>query len=157
MNFNNFGIQPQAMAVMAYLGNYDGIEPSWKDGRYHARVEAAPWYNGRERGIVFYMSNPSGKQLNIAVYEHRNTDSICALMWEQNTYINPPTLQELPEGVFESKWDYSQSWNYGDPSATANWIYEQFCDHWNKDNIRATGVWCESCNDLVDRCVHMGD
>lgn len=135
MNFNNFDINPQALAVMAYLGTYDGIEASYCPGAgYLAHVRAAPWYNGRERGIVFYMQDVKGEQLNIAVYEHRNSDQICALMWVK-TYINPPSLATLPEDVFKDKYDYTESWNYGEAVLASRWIIKKFNDFWKGVDI----------------------
>lgn len=133
----NFGIGYQALAVMAYLNGRDGIEVSWNNGRYHADVKAAPWYNGRERGIVFYMRDPAFKhQLNIAVYEHRNSDSICALRWE-NTTFNPPILADIPEGVYQNKWDTAMDFSYGEASNMANWVYEQFSDFWKEHSTKS--------------------
>lgn len=134
MDFRNFGINAQALAVMAYLGNRDGIESSWNKeaSNYMAEVRAAPFYNGRERGIVFYMTNARGKQLNIVVYEHRNTDQICAIRWEKNTYINPPNLNDLGEDVFPTSHSYTESWKYGEAHLAADWIYEEFNNYWDE-------------------------
>ena len=128
----NFGIGAQALAVMAYFNEHDGIEPSWDNGRYCAEVNAAPWYNGRERGVVFYMRSENYKhQLNIAVYEHRNSDAICAVRWVGSTF-NPPTLTDIPEGTYQNKWDTSKDFSYGQSHEMAHWLYEEFCDFWKE-------------------------
>lgn len=137
----NFGIGAQAMAVMSYLNSKDGIEPSWEGGRYLAEVKCAPWYNGRERGIVFYMRNHNhAHQINIAVFEHRNSDSICTILWEGYSGINPPTLTDIPEGVYQDKWDTTSSFEPGRADLAAEWIYEQLTAFWLKYPVRVNKV-----------------
>jgi hypothetical protein len=133
----NFDIGAQALAVMSYFNSHDGIEPSWENGRYRAEVKAAPWYNGRERGIVFYMRTASYKnQLNIAVYEHRNTDTICALRWQGNTF-NPPTLADIPAGTYQDKWDTAKDFGYGQAQEMAQWLYNEFCNYWQEHSKKS--------------------
>lgn len=132
----NFDIGSQALAVMAYLNTYDGIEPSWNGHRYTAEVKAAPWYNGRERGIVFYMRSQQYKhQLNIAVFEHRNTDGICAIRWDGTTF-NPPTLTDIPEGTYQNKWDTSKDYDYGEAAQMAKWLYDEFTEFWKEYSVK---------------------
>jgi hypothetical protein len=133
----NFGIGSQALAVMAYFNAHDGIEPSWNNGRYCAEVNAAPWYNGRERGIVFYLRDLRHQhQLNIAVYEHRNTDSICAVRWKGYTF-NPPGLADIPEGTYQDKWDTAHDVSWGEAHSMAQWVYEQFCEFWKEHSNKS--------------------
>lgn len=131
----NYGIKAAALAVKGYLDGYDGIESSWNDeaSRYLADVKCAPWYNGREAGIVVYMRGAHSKgQLNLAIYEHRNSDNICVLMWEQDTHINPPCLANLPDGVMPTKWDYSKSFNYNGAVEAAAWVKDQLEAFWTE-------------------------
>lgn len=138
---SNFGIGTQALAVLAYLNAHDGIEPSYKDGRYHAEVKCAPWYNGRERGIVFYMRNENhAHQVNIAVFEHRNSDSICTIQWEDTGSINPPSLADIPEGVYKDKWDTTADFEPGRADKAAEWIYDQLTEFWLKYPARVNKV-----------------
>lgn len=132
---NNFGINAQAMAVLAFLERYDGLECSWdrESGRYNANVQVAPWYNGRERGIVVYlhaMNSPA--QINIAIFEHRNSDKICAALWEDsNCTLNPPTLNDMPEEVYNDG-NWTESWGYGEVADVAGWVYDQLDDFWKR-------------------------
>jgi hypothetical protein len=131
----NYGIGAAALAVQAYIEARDGVESSWNTDskRYDAEPRVAPWYNGRERGIVIYMNNANHRdQINIAIYEHRNSDNICALMWRQQTYINPPSLATLPENVFKDKWDVTESWSYYKAVDAAQWVVEQLNQFWTK-------------------------
>lgn len=129
----NYGIGAQALAVQAYLNMFDGVEASWDKERkcYLAEPKVAPWYNGRERGIVVYMVDQQWqRQINIAIYEHRNTDQICALMFEAKTYGNPPTLADVPPGVYETKGDFTECWRYNEAYDAAEWVYEQLENFW---------------------------
>jgi hypothetical protein len=131
----NYGVCGAALAVQFYLDSCDGIESSWNSDlkRYDAEPKVAPWYNGRERGIVVYLTDRKDKeQINIAIYEHRNSDNICALMWVQKPDINPPCLATLPSGVLDNKWDVTKSWSYRDAVDAANWVAEQLNDFWKK-------------------------
>lgn len=121
----------QARAVRAYLDGYDGVEPSYnKNGSGYEPVNLAEWHNGRERGYVVMFRNAKGDQLNIAFFEHRNSDQICALAWVQQT-LNPPTIQTAKFGnLYRDKYDVSHSVDFGQASQMAAWIYEQLCNHW---------------------------
>jgi hypothetical protein len=132
----NYGIGAAALAVQSYLEARDGLDASWNSdkGRYEAEPRVAPWYNGRERGIVVYMTDRQYKeQINIAIYEHRNSDNICALVWIQNTGINPPCLATLPEMVLETKWDVDETWSYRDAVDAADWVVEKLNDFWKEN------------------------
>jgi len=91
----------QAAAVLAYvrfsLGG--GIEGSWNGElkHYEAEPQVNEWYNGRERGYIVHMrSRDNNRQINVAFYEHRSSDMICVLAFEETTN-NPPTLADLPK------------------------------------------------------------
>ena len=135
----NFGINWQALSVLANLQSRDGLECSWKDGRYRAMVMSAPWYNGRERGVVFYLQHlASARQVNIAVFEHRVGDHICATEWEGELTLNPPTLEDVPTGRRNSLFD--ERWPNGYVADAANWIYDRLERFWSS---------CESASEKV--------
>jgi hypothetical protein len=126
------GANPQAQAVLAYLNGRDGIENSWsvEQKRYIAEPTVARWYNCREQGYVVSMRSKNyDRQINIAFFEHRNTDEICAIEWEQET-INPPTLNDIPDGVYQNKSDISKSLNYGKVVEMSEWIYWRLETFW---------------------------
>lgn len=139
MTYNNLfqnedGANHQAKAVRAYLAVHDGISESWSDE--HKRCMAEPtlsrWENCREQGYVICLRGQPGpklRQINIVFYEHRNSDDICALVFEQWT-INAPTIDTLPPGVFKDKYQVSHTEPYGNAMQMADWIYEQLVDFW---------------------------
>lgn len=131
-NYMNDGAHPSARAVLALLSWFE-IEESWDSERkeYLAEVEVNRWHNGREQGYVLSLrSKHYGRQLNIAFFEHRNSDSIHAIKWEQLT-LNPPTITTADFGdVYNTKWDTSFSVNYNEHYDMAKWIQEQLTDFW---------------------------
>ena len=82
-----YPINAQAKAVRCYLEGYDGLDVSWVEynghGSFSAELSIAEWDNGRERGyIVSCRQSGVPRQMNIAFFEHRNTDSINAISFE---------------------------------------------------------------------------
>ena len=125
--------QVQAVLAMFQYLLADGIEDSWDDTfkDYKAEIEVARWENCREQGYTLMMRAPwmSGNRLNIAFYEHRNHDGICAIKWEQNT-LNSPTIDTLPDGVFENKWEVSYEVKWGEVTKMAKWLFKEFEHFW---------------------------
>lgn len=135
--FNNpDGADAQSRAVLAYLSQGDGIEESWDDerGSYKANPTVARWHNCREQGYVVSMISDSYvSQINIAFFEHRNSDCICAVRWTGKTTINPPTIESAEfDDIYKDKWDVSHSVNYGEAFQMAEWIKEQLIEFWVK-------------------------
>lgn len=135
-HYLNDGINPQAQAVLALLRNFQ-IESSWVADRkeYAAEINVNPWYNGRETGYVFSVRHPKTfDNLNIAVYEHRNTDQICAVKWEQPPTLNPICTVEhakFPTGVFVDKWNVDKSVTHGQILEMVTWIQTELTSYWN--------------------------
>ena len=124
---NPDGAGAQARAVLAYLSDYSGIEESWNGMRCTDEPSIARWHNGREQGYVVSLTCAK-RQLNIAFFEHRNSDDICAVKWEQTT-LNPPTIDTLPQDVpySESKWNVSHTVPHGAAEQMAKWIFDELC------------------------------
>lgn len=138
-NYDDDGANYQAQAVLAYLRSIDGLENSWDDdeGRYMAEPKVARWENGREQGYVVSLYNPHyNNQLNIAFFEHRNSDRIHAVAWLQNTLnrfgeIIAPTITTADFGdVYKDKYDTSHSVDCGEASEMAEWIIQYMEDFW---------------------------
>ena len=111
MNYNNrvvdltFGISSQALAVAAMLNDLEPdflyLEDEKKWNREYT-FETTPFYNGRERGIVISLLEKyaiTGKQYNVWIYEHRNSDGLVATAWEGKTpFNNLWTVEDIPNG-----------------------------------------------------------
>lgn len=123
------GANYQARAVLMHLQGCGPIQSSWDDKykRYRAEIKVARWENGREQGYVV-MLQKGCTQLNIAFYEHRNTDGLHALVWTQYTFNSPniDTANFEFEGkeVFATKYDTSFSEPAHEYAAMAERIHE---------------------------------
>lgn len=132
----NYGVKNQARSVMQMLDR----EPDFADyenGYYMVRITTRPWYNGRECGFVVSMKRDNAQKakcLHIAVFEHRNSDNICALKWVTDSdYWNHPL--EDPN-IFDKayqgkdKYDVAYTVPYGESGKMAQWVYEQMELHY---------------------------
>lgn len=134
---NPDGANAQAQAVLAYIRMYVGLENSWsrEESRYLAEPEVNRWHNGREQGYVVTLRSSNYKRnIHIAFYEHRNSDSIHAVKFELSGLINPPTINDIPEDhpFYNSKWDTNHSVSVGKAMEMADWIYEELNNWWEE-------------------------
>ena len=132
------GANYQARAVLMFLQSFAGdIESSWnkETKKYETEVKVARWENCREQGyVVSLRSKDYGKQLNIAFFEHRNSDSIHAVKWEQNT-LNSPTIDTAKFGdIYKDKYDTSFDVSYHKAPEMAQWIADQL-EEFYKENL----------------------
>jgi len=134
--YNNDGANYQAQAVMAFLKNIT-IEESWNDDarKYDAEIKVSRWENCREQGYVICMRTKDySKQINIAFFEHRNSDNICAIKWEQIT-TNAPTIDTAEFGdVYKDKYDVSHSVGYGEIPSMSEWITNELEEFWENNS-----------------------
>jgi hypothetical protein len=125
-NYMNDGAGSQARAVLALLSDFE-IEDQDRD------VEVARWENCREQGyIVSLISKIKRIQVNIAFFEHRNSDSIHAIKWTQNS-INSLTIEsaDFNNGVYENdKYDTTHNVSYGKILEMSKWIEEELLKHY---------------------------
>jgi hypothetical protein len=139
LHYHADGANRQAQGVLAMFQYLlcDGIEDSWNDDFkcYDAKIEVARWENCREQGYVLSLRAPrwGSNQLNIAFFEHRNTDGICAIKWHQNT-LNSPTIDtaEFGDECYSNKYDTSYDVGYGEAYKMAKWIHQEFVHHWRE-------------------------
>ena len=135
----NDGASYQARAVMCFLQRGDNlIDASWNSEkkRHDAHVTIARWENCREQGYIVSMNSKDyQKQLNIAFFEHRNSDNLCAVRWEQ-TSMNTITIDTAVFGdVYKDKYDVSHSVKWGEAMKMAEWITEQFEKFWEETSV----------------------
>lgn len=136
-NYLSDGADHQSRAVLMFLQGICIINDSWNDERkvYEAVIKVARWENCREQGYV--VSLPSRyyrEQLNIAFFEHRNSDAICAIKWEQ-TSLNSININTAKfNDIYKDKYDVSHRVSYGDVSGMAEWIINQLKEFWVNTN-----------------------
>lgn len=132
-NYFDDGANYQAKAVLAFVQRFADIESSWnpEDKKYDATINVARWENLREQGYVLFMRTKNlDKQLNIAFFEHRHSDAICAVKWEQIT-LNSPNIDSAVFGdIYKDKYDTSFDVGYGEIKKMAQWIVRQFNNFW---------------------------
>lgn len=132
-NYMQDGAGYQARAVLMML---QGII---KEDGYTAFEEptVARWENCREQGYVISTHCFKAKnQLYIAFFEHRNSDSICAVKWNEPYMLNSPTIDTADFGgtVYKDKFDVSFSVGYGEVAKMAEWINDQI-EEYNEENL----------------------
>lgn len=135
-NLNEYlkdGASKQARAVLCFVQDFT-IEESWHSDhkKYLASPNVARWENCREQGyIISLRSKDYSKQLNIAFFEHRNSDSICAIKWEQVS-LNSLTIDtaDFNGQCYSDKYDVSHRVKYGQVSDMADWIINEFTNWW---------------------------
>ena len=126
-SYQKDGADRQARCVLALIQ----AEDQYMGQDEEQNIQIARWENCREQGYVVVLRTPKG-QLNIAFFEHRNSDDICAVMWEQFT-INSPTIDSAKFGdIYADKWDVSHTVGYGEYQEMANWIYGELFSFVNK-------------------------
>lgn len=133
------GANYQARAVLFFLQGYSHIEKSWNKQleKYEAEPKVARWQNCREQGYIISMrTKDASKQINIAFFEHRNTDSICAVKWEQLS-VNTITIETAEFGdVYKDKYDTLFCVGYGEVLNMAMWIKDELNNFWINNQIK---------------------
>lgn len=85
----DLGVGEQATRVLAAVNRERFVVES-------GHLETSAWYNGRECGVCFSAHSYHPRRvLRIAVFDHRNSDDICALRCEEGEDyhgLNPPTF-----------------------------------------------------------------
>lgn len=135
-NYMQDGAYASARAVLVLLQGIGDIESSWNEEfkDYDARIKVARWENCREQGYVVFMRSADYKrQINIAFFEHRNSDSICAVKWEQVTGNASPTIESADFGdVYKDKYDTSHAVSYNQHYDMAKWIKGELEKFWKE-------------------------
>lgn len=124
------GAGRQARGVLPFID--ENIESSFKEGRYQADVQVGRWENAREQGYVISMRGQDHtRQINVAFFEHRNSDEIHAIKWEQVT-LNTPTIDGLPKdhSYYNSKYNTDFRVGYGEVLEMATWVNNVLNDFW---------------------------
>lgn len=134
------GADFQAQAVLAYLRYSGDISESYSSERheYLAKPEIDRWHNCREQGYVITLCSADYKnKIYIAFFEHRNSDSICAVVFEtEYNLINPPTINDIPKHhpYYESKWAVDKTVGTGEAMEMAEWIHSFMTQWWKSHN-----------------------
>jgi hypothetical protein len=134
---NHDGADHQSQAVLSMVRYLigDGIESSWDAEwkRYSAEPKVTRYDNGREQGYIIFMRSKGYKnQINLAFYEHRNSDSIYVQQNDAVTF-NAPTAPQIYEGM-KDKWECAASYGFGEIEKTARFIVEALKAFWDAND-----------------------
>jgi len=125
-NYMHDGANWQAQSVLAYLRamKENAIDDTWNKEfhKYDASVEVGRYENFREQGYIFSVRY-KGKQRNYCVYEHRNSDDLCVVVFDGVT-INTPTLKMVCRAMGDSKWNYTKAFPCGQITACGDYIFD---------------------------------
>lgn len=115
------GADYQSRAVLMLIqGLLGGYEFGYK------KPTVARWSNCREQGYVISTNTFKGKDMHIAFFQHRNSDSIHAVRWEEPYIENPPTIDTANFGeVYKDKFDTSFQVKPHEIAKMSEWIVEQ--------------------------------
>lgn len=111
----NDGANWQAQCVLSYVRSHLHLPNDYKVlvGRYE---------NCREQGYVFTLCKDYKQVLHIAVYEHRNMDSLVIKSFK-GFFFNTPRAEDLG---MKDKWDYDTSFDYGNVFECGKMVIDTF-------------------------------
>lgn len=133
-NYMHDGANWQAQSVLAYLRvtKNNAINKTWNKEyhRYDAEVNVGRYENCREQGYIFSVQY-NGKQRNYAVYEHRNSDQLCVVVFDAISNYTP--RKELVwDAMGDNKWNFTKSFGYGEIVSCGDYIIEDIKEFINK-------------------------
>lgn len=133
---NPDGANFQARAVLEMVRYHlgDGIESSWDAElrRYVAEPKFTRFDNCREQGYVIYMRDRNlNNQINIAFYEHRNSDSIYVQVNNVWTF-NAPTLNDITQTMTD-KYESAFQASVGEIDEVATFIVTTLTEFWEEN------------------------
>lgn len=117
-NYLEDGANWQAQSVLAYLKR---LIPS------SFNIEVTRYDNCREQGYIFFCRKNVGREVyqkNVAVYEHRNSDALCIVVFDKVTF-NDPINSDVWENM-KDKYDTTESFSYGSIVECGNCIFDIF-------------------------------
>jgi len=124
-----FGIAPSVQAIAQMLnGRSEEMSSSLTP---LTLFKTSPWYNGRERGMVFTLGIPEiCKSMNIVVFEHRNGGGLCGYAWITDSayYLNPPSLNDSLDRIYEDEETISFFCSENEINEMAERIYDTFSE-----------------------------
>jgi hypothetical protein len=114
-SYMNDGANWQAQAVLAFIraNKESAVDDTWNDEfhEYDASVNVGRYENCREQGYVFSVLY-KGKQRNYCVYEHRNSDELCVIVFDALT-LNTPKAETVFNAMDGNKNCYTKAFHCG--------------------------------------------
>jgi len=133
-NYMHDGANWQAQAVLAYLRTTksNAINETWNEKfhKYDAGVCVGRYENCREQGYIFCVQY-NGEQRNYAVYEHRNSDQLCVVVFNALT-MDTPQKELVWDAMGDNKWNYTKAFGFGEIVSCGDYIVEDIKEFINK-------------------------
>ena len=146
----DFGIHQQVRMLMKYAS--ESMDDYLERGDGYTRTRY--YNNGREKGFHWSIHRPSpgngygGPTLNFVWYEHRNSDQLVCIMWENPTTSqhwhegaerlacadNVSGYQNIPVEVFPDKYGYTATFGYMKIYEAFSWWMKQVTDWFEGEN-----------------------
>lgn len=136
-SYLNDGANWQAQCVLNYVRSHTDLSNDYAIfvGRYE---------NCREQGYVFTLTKRWTQLLHIAVYEHRNSDSLVAKTFK-GSFLNTPRAEDLN---MKDKWDFDAEFEYGNVVECGKYVVDTFGSEIIKNNVQQA---IEDYNELKER------
>lgn len=121
------GTNWQAQAVLAYVRSFaytiKYIYDDYEELREYDKdvvnglckdldIVVGRYENCREQGYTFGLCFEYINQINVSVFEHRNSDALCLNVFE-GVYTDSPSVDAVWQGK-ETKYDYDYGFNWGE-------------------------------------------
>lgn len=123
--YMNDGANWQAQVILIYMRHHEDlvIEDTYNSElrSYEASLSVGRYENCREQGYIFSLRY-KGRQRNYAVYEHRNSDTLCVVVNNIET-INTPSAATIYENM-RDKYDTTKDFHYAEFEECAIWLIE---------------------------------
>lgn len=133
-NYMHDGANWQAQAVLAYLRTTknNAIDKTWiKENKcYDASVEVGRYENCREQGYIFSVLY-KGEQRNYCVYEHRNSDHLCVVVFDAISN-GTPSKELVWDAMGDNKWNFTKAFGFGEIVSCGDYIIGDIKEFINK-------------------------
>jgi hypothetical protein len=133
-NYMHDGANWQAQAVLAYLRTTkdNAIDKTWNEKfhKYDAEVCVGRYENCREQGYIFSVCY-KGEQRNYCVYEHRNSDQLCVVVFDAISN-GTPSKELVWDAMNDNKWNFTKAFGYGEIVSCGDYIIDDIKEFINK-------------------------
>ena len=114
-SYLNDGANWQAQCVLSYVRSHLHLPKTYN-------VTVGRYENCREQGYVFSLLQDYEQVLHIAVYEHRNMDSLVTKSFK-GLFLNTPRAEDLN---MKNKWDFDAEFECGNVVECGKYIVDTF-------------------------------
>jgi hypothetical protein len=129
----NDGASATVQSILPLIRDQLENEISWCDHDSYRMPQCHRYHNCREQGYTLIFKRNIGElepNLNIVIYQHRNSDQICLIVWEHTHHYPPTQASLIAEGIFEKKSDYTAIFEYNEGDAVARYVTHRVSEYY---------------------------